>query len=265
MKRELKRIEATLNQLTVPTHPRSDSAASPAQNPSPVTSSEPARSFVITPDATQAAQATQTQDASWTSVAIRQAFSVPNLQRSEVKTPHLPRMQSPSSTGQRAAANPALARNLLKEIETVVVQWQDELQAVLQQIQDLYAEGPIVDGWLESYAQEDSAVSTLRHADVECLMDYVEKQWNAAPPVAAPAAESARGRENLTNAGYRLCGLNEDGQLWFRHCPPDQVPAVSLAIVRYQKLRQLLNQKQHLETRLSQLAETLVGVHRQLQ
>ncbi len=38
-----------------------------------------------------------------------------------------------------------------------------------------------------------------------------------------------------------------------------------MAIARYQKLRQLLGRKQHLETRLSQLAETLVILHSHIQ
>jgi hypothetical protein len=37
-----------------------------------------------------------------------------------------------------------------------------------------------------------------------------------------------------------------------------------MAIARYQRLRLLLSRKQYLETRLSQLAETLVTVHGQL-
>jgi hypothetical protein len=65
--------------------------------------------------------------------------------------------------------------------------------------------------------------------------------------------------------GYRLCGLGADGQLWSRPCPLEQVPQLSLAIARHQKLRQLLAQKQHLENRLNQLSQTLVELHGQLQ
>ena len=91
-------------------------------------------------------------------------------------------------------------------------------------------------------------------------MDYVEKTWGSGAESggqtpALPAASAS---------GYRLCGLNEDGQLWFRHCPPEQIAVVSLAIARYQKLKLLLARKQSLETRLSQLAETLIAMHAEL-
>ena len=55
--------------------------------------------------------------------------------------------------------------------------------------------------------------------------------------------------------------MNEEGQIWFRHCPAEQVPAVSLAILRYQRLKTLLSQKDTLQSRLSRLAESLIEVH----
>ena len=171
----------------------------------------------------------------------------------------LPQVATSGFTTHRNAANPALATNLLKEIETLVSGWQVELQQILKQIQDIYLEGAIVDGWLESYSQEELDSPTLRHAEVGCLMDYVEKTWGSeAEPVEPNSPLPAN------PSGYRLCGLNEDGQLWFRHCPPEQIPAVSLAIARYQKLKLLLARKQSLETRLSQLAETLIAMHAEL-
>jgi hypothetical protein len=186
---------------------------------------------------------------------------------SETKAPDLPRLKSPNFTTHRNAANPALTMNLLKEMETIVVNWQEELQQVLRQIQDLYLEGPIVDGWLESYAHQEGEAPAFRHADVDCLMDYVEKMRGSTPqePVSSPSSMGAsQPGQDANSAGYRLCGLNEDGQLWFRHCPAEQVPSVSLAIARYQRLRVLLNRKQDLETRLSQLAETLIMIHSKL-
>jgi hypothetical protein len=177
----------------------------------------------------------------------------------ELKAPTLPRLKTPSLSSHRNVANPSLALSLLKELETTVVTWQEELQLVLRQIQDIYMEGPIVDGWLESYAHQNGEDPTFRHADVDCLMDYIEKMRNASPPSPPVVPQSAD-----ASAGYRLCGLNEDGQLWFRHCPAEQVPEVGLAIARYQRLRILLSRKQHIETRLSHLAQTLIGLHGQL-
>jgi hypothetical protein len=190
-----------------------------------------------------------------------------SISLSETKAPDLPRLKAPNFTTHRNAANPALTMNLLKEMEAIVISWQEELQQVLRQIQDLYLEGPIVDGWLESYAHQEGEAPAFRHADVDCLMDYVEKMRGSTPPepISSPSsAETSQPGQDANSAGYRLCGLNEDGQLWFRHCPAEQVPSVSLAIARYQRLRVLLSRKQDLETRLSQLAETLIVVHSKL-
>ncbi|QSJ17346.1 hypothetical protein JYQ62_00145 [Nostoc sp. UHCC 0702] len=173
------------------------------------------------------------------------------------KTPSLPKFKNPTFSSHRHGANPALAMNLLQEIQEHVAGWQQELQTILQQIQDTYLEGPIVNGWLESNPQEleQGGTATLRHAEVDRLMDYVEE-------ICAPGAKVSY---KSSRTGYRLCGLDSSGKLWSRPCPPDQVPTVSMAIARHQKLRQLLVRKQYLETRLSQLAETLVILHSHIQ
>ena len=77
-----------------------------------------------------------------------------------------------------------------------------ELQQIVRQIQDLYLEGPIVDGWLESYPQTSQLGSQA--------------------------------------IAYRLCGRDATGQTWSHHCPVNQLASVSVAIARYQKLQQLL-------------------------
>jgi hypothetical protein len=86
-------------------------------------------------------------------------------------------------------------------------------------------------------------------------MDYVEEI--CATQDSQVACETPR-------TGYRLCGLNPDGQVWSYPCPAEQVASLSLAIARYQKLRQLLGRKQYLETRLNHLAQTLVVMHSHL-
>jgi hypothetical protein len=63
---------------------------------------------------------------------------------------------------------------------------------------------------------------------------------------------------------YRLCGLNEDGHPWFRHCPVEQVPDVSLAIARYQRFQTLVSRKHTLESRLAQLTEALIELQVQV-
>lgn len=168
----------------------------------------------------------------------------------------LPKLKSASISNHRHGANPALAMNLLREIEEIVANWQQELQTMMRQIQDLYLEGPIVDGWLDSHDRKvHEGQQEVRQASVDRLRDYVEESFNQ--PNAKVTYQSPR-------TGYRLCGLDANGKYWSEPCPPDQVASVSLAIARHQKLKQLLNRKQDLETRLCQLAETLVVMHSHL-
>lgn len=175
--------------------------------------------------------------------------------RKQQTPPTLPKLKPLNISEHRHAANPALAMNLLQEIEEIVARWQTELQTIVRQIQDIYIEGPIVDGWLESHARDAKvAQGTVRPTTVDRLMNYVPEEWHGDQEV---TLESPR-------TGYRLCGLDASGQFWARPCPPDQVVSISLAIARHQKLRQLLTRKQELETRLSQLAETLIVMHSHL-
>ncbi|QLE57178.1 hypothetical protein [Nostoc sp. TCL26-01] len=171
------------------------------------------------------------------------------------KTPSLPKFKTPSFSSHRHGANPALAMNILQEIQEHVAGWQQELQSILQQIQDIYLEGPIVNGWLESNPKEPEtgSTATLRHAEVDRLMNYVEEIC------------ASEGKSPAQITGYRLCGVDNSGQVWSRPCPSDQLASVSMAIARYQKLRQMLGRKQYLETKLSQLAETLVVLHSHIQ
>jgi hypothetical protein len=170
----------------------------------------------------------------------------------EPKPLNLPKLKAPNFSSHRNAANPALASSLLAEMQVITESWHTELNQILRQIQDLYIEGPIVDGWLESHAGEPLGdLSTLRHAEVDRLMTYIEQI--CATPIP--------GTKDAPKAGYRLCGVNADGQRWSYPCPAEQIPSLSLAIARYHKLKQLLDRKQTLENRLTGLAETLVGMH----
>ena len=242
MKPELKRIETTLDRLA---------DQSPViDNPSP---------WETQPDP-MGWDSEASSDANRSISMTVEAFSD---QKQSGKTPVLPKLKPPSFTNHRNAANPALAMTLLQEIEAIVGGWQKELHQTLRQIQDIYLEGPIVDGWLESHSREpEVGVEALRQAvdkghakSVHQLMDYVEELCNQ--PDEKVTCESPR-------TGYRLVGMDENGQFWSRPCPPEQIPRVSVAIARYQKLRLLLNRKEDLETRLSQLAETLVVLHSHL-
>ena len=164
--------------------------------------------------------------------------------------PSLPKLEYPQIQKNDHKAEPALAMNILHDIEKIVVGWEIALQKVQGKIKALYLEGPIIDGWLESHPkQAEEGVSPLRKAQGDHLMDYVEQIADTKISYQSP------------RSGYRLCGLDENGNLWSKHCPETQVPDVSLAIARYQKLRQLLLEKQSLEARLSQLSANLVILH----
>lgn len=138
------------------------------------------------------------------------------------RAPSLPEFTA-SQESQRfvALTNSALAINLIQDLQGMVSTWLTALDEVIQIIQGLYEEGPIIDGWLEASNPGDPST-------------------------------------------YRLCGLDEDGQLWCRFCPVEQVPDVSLAIARYQRLQILLTRKRSLESQLNTLTESLVSVHGQL-
>jgi len=151
------------------------------------------------------------------------------------KVPILPKFKTPNFSNHRHGTNPAFAMNILQDIQEVVAGWQMELQEILHQIQNIYLEGPIINGWLESNSQstqstEPASTATLRHGEVDQLMDYVEEICGQGDKAVDPSPRS----------GYRLCGVDTGGKTWSRPCPPDQVPSVSMAIARYQRLRQLL-------------------------
>lgn len=174
-----------------------------------------------------------------------------------------PKAKPASFSSHQHALNPNLAVGLLKEVESVVVSWQLQLEQTVLEIQALYLEGPIIDGWLESHPAGSPQVmqimgaTTLRHAEIERLMDSVEEICRTAQVLAAPDAAA--------QISYRLCGLDADGQLWSRPCPSQQMPYVGLAIARYQKLRILLARKQALEMRLHRLIQNLTLLHGQMQ
>jgi hypothetical protein len=242
MKTGLKRIEATLHDLGHrSTAPTSDSLKS-------------SFSFRISVGATQdtsSEQHTNQLDTESPQKHSPQHNSVPTFPAQETggKTPTLPKFKHPTFSSHRHGANPALAMNILQEIQQHIASWQTELQTIIQQVQDIYLEGPIVNGWLESNMKEpeQGKTATLRHGEVDQIMDN----------------EKVSHPSGITD--YRLCGVDTSGQVWSRPCPPDQLPIVSMAIARYQKLRQLLGRKQYLETRLSQLAEHLVNLHSHIQ
>jgi hypothetical protein len=165
--------------------------------------------------------------------------SSPN-QENSIQLPPSPKSKAALIREKSRKPEPSLAMNLLRDLEKTILKWQKDFQEVRLQIQEIYLEGPIINGWLES---------------------FVSKPENS---------PSGKGKKNhstdetatiVPKTGYRLCGRDEKGKLWFQPCPDDQVPDVSIAIARYQRLRQLLKRKQAIETRLNQIAADLAIIH----
>lgn len=254
MNPDLRRIEATLYQLDQPaTFFRSRS----------VEVNRTSRTYSFELDRTSVS----TQPAAASHRAETGVHSFPTERNNPKASPLLPKLKPASFSSHRNVANPNLAMEVLQDIEARVLGWQTELVQVLQQIQGLYLEGPIVDGWLESQSPQNMpstapGTSKLHHIEIDQLISYVDEISDSQPSVSYqvyPAYGSVEPEsEKESGKGYWLYGLNEDGQVWSRPCPSEQIPSVSLAIARYQRLRQLLARKQQLETRLNQLAETLL-------
>jgi hypothetical protein len=256
-KTELQRIASALNQLTVPSHDAIGQPLANAHGYSFKIDSHKIDSHKIDSHSQTRSQPPFVSPVSSTPESTARAIVQPfPVQAACSEIPALPKFKLPSFSSHRHDENPRLALKLLKEFEGKAAGWQTEWEQILQQIQEIYLEGPIVDGWLESQALEQPAEAfTLRHAEADRLMDYVEEICQAQP----------NGADGLPRTGYRLCGLDADGKLWSRPCPPEQVPHLSLAIARYQRLRQLLGRKQYLETRLSHLSAMLLEMHSHLQ
>ncbi|PHJ64196.1 hypothetical protein VF14_11260 [Nostoc linckia z18] len=266
MKPGLKRIEATLHDLgtrgTDSAAEAGDSTKRPFSFRISVTANEP--TTTTNTSFSQDDEVKIQEQAAGVSVDKEQNLfphhdSVQTFQAedSTSRTPSLPKFKTPSISSHRHGANPGLAMSILQEIQESLASWQTELQNILQQIQDIYLEGPIVNGWLESNFQEPEpgGTATLRHAEIDRLMNYVEEI----------CANGGKVSYQSSATSYRLCGVDDSGKVWSRPCPADQVPTVSIAIARYQKLRQLLGRKQTLETRLAQLAQSLVVLHSHIQ
>lgn len=201
-----------------------------------------------------------------------------------------PPVRSKHFVSQRHEVNPALAFNLLKDIHSVVSIWHEQLRQIVDALHALHAQGPMVDGWLESSVERSHSVaeagvdsSILRHGDIDVLLRYVdamEKTTTHSPSAGdsnldkthsdSPAqvtrleksSEAGRkdeaGREKATTT-YRLCHMDESGQVISQHCPPEQMGMVSMAIARYHKFRQLMSQKQAIEAKLQRTVDELTG------
>jgi hypothetical protein len=222
------------------------------------------------------------------------AIASPQTPHSIAKVIELPPLQCEAFVSQRHEVNPALALKLLQEIQASVSLWQQQQRQIVQAMQGLYAQGPMVDGWLQSSLlmttpQPPSAkagATVLRHGDPEALMKYVEALESSAidptgiDPSSIDSTEINSTETDTQNADisqqrwdnpsdtstqYQLCSLQGDGSIRTQLCPPEQMALVSTAIARYQKFKQLMLQKQAIEAKLQQAVDLLSGVRHQLQ
>ncbi|MEM9165266.1 MAG: hypothetical protein AAGC54_19665 [Cyanobacteria bacterium P01_F01_bin.4] len=178
--------------------------------------------------------------------------------RSSLRSPRLPALGE-DAVSLRHEVNPAIALNLLGEIHQKVANAQQDLRGLVLKIQQIYAEGPVVNGWLESTQSNPSAPpadansALFRHADVDDLMTYIH------------SLDSAQATEpRHADPQYRLCMIDQMGNVQSRPCPPEQVPAVSIAIARHQKLHHIITRKQHLEQQLKAVVSALTEINTQL-
>ncbi len=230
MKSELRRIATALQHLDTLDGPPPTVARRPTAAPRRLAITPRPRARVAAPGASPGRRALKAELPSLPNGPSRPASPL---------TPAPPR-SSLHLSGHRHGLNPALVTSLLTDMQSTAQRWQQELQKILVDLQDLYLEGPIVAGWLESQPQATDPQLVARIA-------------------ARPVSELAS-----PGSGYRLCGFDAEGRVWSKYCPPDQVPGVSMAIARYQKLRSLLDRKQTLEQRLTELAETLIQIRSRL-
>lgn len=155
-------------------------------------------------------------------------------------------VQIPKFSGLRQDANPILAAHMLQEMYKMVMEWQQELQEIETRSFNVRVSGAVLAAWLESRTFKRGSTGA------EIPTPYV-----AVDPIDLTAVDP--------QAGYRLCGLDEDGKLWTRPCPMTEILIVSRSIARYQQLKDLTDRKQQLEQYIRQVLEDLVHLRLKLE
>jgi hypothetical protein len=168
------------------------------------------------------------------------------MNTSESTNSKLSQIQTPRFSSMRQDANPGLAAHLLQEIYSMVIAWQKELQHIAHRTEEITASGPVLAAWLEARS-------------------FKPGNYGEAIPTPYTTVDVANLREVDPNVGYRLCGLDEKGQLWTRTCPLPEILGVSMAIARYQQLKELNSRQQTIEARIRQILEDLVHLRMELE
>ena len=154
--------------------------------------------------------------------------------------------QVPKFSHLRQDANPILAAHMLQEIYKMVTEWQQELQDIDRQNIDIAASGTVLAAWLESRTFKPGTTG-----------EAIPTPYITVDAIDLTAVNP--------NASYRLCGLDEYGELWTRPCSMAEILSVSQAIARYQQLKDLADRKQHVELHIRQVLEDLVHLRLKLE
>ncbi|MGD1854514.1 MAG: hypothetical protein ACFB2W_09695 [Leptolyngbyaceae cyanobacterium] len=205
---------------------------------------------------------------------------------SAFEVPQLPPSDDSEVSSLRYEVNPAIALNRLSELYQQIQQYQGRLRKLAHSIRQVYAEGPVVSGWLASEASLNAAVrqsatarpaalgttppsacddaALFRHGDANDLMDYLSALESSMLQQAPSKSETAEPCRSNSPSQYYLCQLDSSGQIQAEPCPPAQVPVLSMAIARYRRLNQLNQQKQVIETKLQAVVDILGDAQRVL-
>ena len=155
-------------------------------------------------------------------------------------------VQIPKFSNFRQDANPILAAHMLQEMYKLVTQWQQELQEIESESLSVTTSGTVLAAWLESRTFKPSS-------------------QGAAIPTPYITVDSIDITTVDPQAAYRLCGLDEYGQLWTRPCSMAEILTVSQAIARYQQLKDLTDRQHQIEQHIRQVLEDLVHLRLKLE
>jgi hypothetical protein len=172
-------------------------------------------------------------------------MSISTDYNSDLNTQLVP-IQVPKFSGLRQDANPILAAHMLQEMYKMVMDWQQELQEIETRSFNVTVAGPVLAGWIESRTFKRGSTG-----------EAIPTPYITVDPIDLTAVDP--------QAGYRLCGLDEDGKLWTRPCPMAEILIVSRSIARYQQLKDLTDRKQQLEQYIRQVLEDLVHLRLKLE
>ena len=158
----------------------------------------------------------------------------------------LAQVQTPKFSHLRQDANPILAAHMLQEMYKLVTGWQGEIQEIEQRMAKITATGPVLAAWLESRTFKPGTTG-----------EPIPTPYTTIDPIGLTAVDPL--------AGYRLCGLDEHGELWTRPCSMAEILSVSRAIARYQQLKVLTDRQQTIELHIRQILEDLVHLRMKLE